>query len=169
MSAVQELFAEPLTAAAFAPFGDVVQAAGDSRSINDGTAQQFADLALVDVADRGGRPRVSLYRARPRELPLPVRLLERHPLSSQLFMPLGPQPFLVVVAPPGDRIEPFAMRAFRTDGRQGVNYRRGTWHHPLIALDGPGEFLVIDRAGAGRDCEEFSFGDREILLYGTAR
>ncbi len=159
MKVVQELFAEPLTAAAFAPFGDVVQAGGESRTINDGTARQFADLAQIDVAEKGGRPRVSIYHARVRELPLPVRLLERHPLSSQLFMPLGPQPFLVVVAPAGDRIEPFSIRAFRTDGRQGVNYRRGTWHHPLIALDEGREFLVIDRGGPGDNCEEFHFAD----------
>ncbi len=171
MRIVQELFPEALTAAAFEPFGEVVEARGEPDVINDGTARRYADLAAIDVDCAGGRPRICIYRATPRELPLAIRMLERHPLSSQLFMPLGRRPFLVVVAPAGDSIEPFDIRAFRSSGRQGVNYRRGVWHHPLIAVGETGEFLVMDRAGAGMNCDEYSFGDREILLLagdGTA-
>jgi ureidoglycolate lyase len=153
-----------LTAGAFAEFGEVIEASGASGLINDGTTRQFADLAIIDVAAEGGRPRLSIYRTTPYELPLAIAMLERHPLSSQLFMPLSGQAFLMVVAPAGSDPDPQAIRAFVTNGRQGINYRRGTWHHPLIALAGTGDFLVVDREGEGRNCDEFPFGSVRIML-----
>jgi ureidoglycolate lyase len=154
----------PLTASAFAPFGEVVEAGMRESLINAGTARQYADLATVDVAAEGGQPRVSLYRSEARAWPVEVRMLERHPLGSQLFMPLSADPFLLVVAPPSPVPERGAVRAFRSNGRQGVNYRRGTWHHPLIALAAGREFLVLDRGGPGANCEEFAFADGGFLL-----
>jgi ureidoglycolate lyase len=162
MSPVRELWPETLTARAFAEFGDVVAADGAFELINGGTTRQYADLATIDAA--GGRPRVCIYRTMPAALPMPIRMLERHPLSSQCFMPLARQSFVVVVAPPGDAVDPDSIRAFLTGGDQGVNYRRGIWHHPLIALRDPGDFLVIDRAGDGANCDEFPFDPRRIVL-----
>jgi ureidoglycolate lyase len=95
-------------------------------------------------------------------------MVERHPLSSQAFVPLSRLPFLVVVARPGDVPRADDLRAFVTNGRQGVNYARGTWHHPLIAFDESGDFLVIDRGGPGADCDEVHFDDREIVLDAPA-
>jgi ureidoglycolate lyase len=162
--APRALVPQALTAGAFAEFGDVVEARGGSALINSGTTRQFGDLAGIDVAGEGGRPCVSIYRATPYTLPLPIRMLERHPLGSQLFMPLSGERFLVVVAPAAAVPDPTAVRAFVTNGQQGVNYRLGTWHHPLIALAGTGEFLVIDRAGPGPNCDEFQFGDAGLEL-----
>jgi ureidoglycolate lyase len=144
----------PLTAAAFAPFGDVIETAGRApRWINHDTCERFDDLAEVDVAGEGGRPLISIFRATPRALPLPVQGLERHPLSSQAFYPLQVQPFLIVVAEDG--LGPVAprLRAFLSSGRQGVNFRRNTWHHELLALQQTSLFLVIDRGGPGENCE----------------
>lgn len=142
---------EPLTAAAFAPFGEVIEAAAAKQvyAINEGTAQRFHDLARLDCGAEGGRVIVSLFRAAPRALPFAVRLLERHPLGSQAFVPLDPATrYLVVVA-----TDPAATpRAFLADGGRGINLHRGTWHHPLIALD-PGAFLVLERGRARADCE----------------
>ena len=45
-------------------------------------------------------------------------------------------------------------RAFLAENGQGVNYHRGVWHHPLIALEAAIDFLCIDRAGAGANCDE---------------
>ena len=155
---------ERLTADAFADFGDVIQAGATYELINRGTARQFVDLARIDVTTAGGCARVSIYRARPCKPPLKIEMLERHPLSSQLFMPLHGERFLIVVAPAGDRVDAAAVRAFVTDGRQGINYHRGTWHHPLIALGHQSEFLVVDRAGGDRNCDEFFFnGDGFVL------
>jgi ureidoglycolate lyase len=156
---------EPLTPEAFAPFGEVIAAgAGERLLINDGTTERFNDLAEIDVSTQGGRPIINIFRAQPRTLPLSIRMVERHPLGSQTFVPLGPAPFLVLVAPPCDTVTPADLRAFRTTPGQGVNYRRGTWHHPLIALIEFSDFLVIDRAGTGENCDEVRFDEADILL-----
>ena len=80
---------------------------GDSRhyTINQGWAERYADMAKLDLLDEGGAPNVGIVRAEPRQFPLQVKLMERHPKSSQLFIPLVARPFLVLVAPPGDRPE----------------------------------------------------------------
>lgn len=146
---------EPLTEDAFAPFGDVLSAATarERREINYGNATRHHDLARLDFGDGGGTPLVSLFRAKPLPRPIAVRVMERHPLSSQAFFPLDPHPFLVVVAPAG-AFDAGALRAFVAGPGQGVNYRRGTWHHFIIALDAPRDFLVIDRGGPEPNCDE---------------
>ncbi|MFK7913073.1 MAG: ureidoglycolate lyase [Pseudomonadales bacterium] len=161
------LHPEPLTADAFAPFGQVIEASATPELINAGTTDKFSDLANVDLSAAGGRPQVSLYEGQPYALPFHVAMLERHPLSSQLFMPLSERPFLVVVAPPGSDFEaaapaplavaPDSVRTFVTNGRQGVNYDRGTWHHPLVAIAQASWFLVLERHGPETNCDEYTF------------
>jgi ureidoglycolate lyase len=156
-----------LSADAFAPFGEVIEIEGrESRWINEDTCRRFDDLARIDVAECGGRPVLSVFEANPRPLPLQIRMLERHPLSSQTFIPLEGRPFLVVVAEDG-RAGPAGpagqLRAYLSSGRQGVNYRRNTWHHPLIALGEVSRFLVIDRGGSGENCEELAL-DAVVLV-----
>jgi len=74
---------------------------------------------------------------------------------------------LARLAPLGETVTPTDLRAFRTAGQQGVNFSRGVWHHPLIALDQVSHFLVIDRGGAGENCDEIHFGkDEAIVLAG---
>lgn len=153
---------EPLTAAAFAPFGEVIEAAAAKQvyAINEGTAQRFHDLATLDCATQDGRVIVSLFRAQPRPLPFAVRMLERHPLGSQAFVPLDPATrYLVVVA----RDPAAPPRAFLADGGRGINLHRGTWHHPLIALDATRDFLVLDRGGPGANCDEVALSRRWTL------
>ncbi|MDN7671837.1 ureidoglycolate lyase [Burkholderia oklahomensis] len=151
---MKTLAIEPLTRAAFAPFGDVIETDGAKQiPINLGTTMRFHDLARVDVADEGGRPLVNLFRGQPRTLPFEVTMLERHPLGSQAFVPLADAQYLVVVAPAGD-LDPSRIRAFVTRGWQGVNYAKGVWHHPLIALRGVSDFIVVDRGGDGLNLNE---------------
>jgi ureidoglycolate lyase len=155
-----DLRAVPLTVAAFAPFGDVIDAdVHEFRWINEGTCKRYDDLARVDVAADGGRPLISVFEASPRPLPLRVRTLERHPLSSQAFFPLEARPFLVVVAEEGAAPLASGIRAFWSSGRQGVNYHRNTWHHALIAIGATSRFLVVDRGGAGANCDEIEVAD----------
>ncbi|MEA2778666.1 MAG: ureidoglycolate lyase [Rhodospirillaceae bacterium] len=160
-----KLTVSPLTPDGFAPFGDVIETQGRAHyPMNAGTAQRYDDLAKVDVGAQGGRPLVSICRAQPVKPPLMLRLMERHPLSSQAFIPLSETPFLVVVAPPGEGIRSEDIRAFRSNGRQGINYRAGTWHHPLLALDRVSDFLIIDRGGEGANCDEIPIADRDIAV-----
>ena len=144
-----ELNAEPLTPEAFAPFGEVIDArSSDCFYINAGRTRRHHDLATVETLGEDARVLISLLVSQPVALPLELELLERHPLGSQAFMPLHEERFVVVVAPPGDDIDPDEIRAFITDGRQGVNYRAGTWHAIHSVLEREGEFLVVDRGGA---------------------
>ena len=156
---------EPLTAEAFRPFGDVIEASEAVRHfpINDGYAERFHELATVDTGPPGGRALISIFKAKPRTLPMQLTLLERHPLGSQAFMPLSARAYLVGVALPmldGATPDTSALRCFLAEGNQGINYARGTWHHPLIALDAPCNFLVVDRGGssAERNCDEHPLG-----------
>jgi ureidoglycolate lyase len=159
---------EPLDAGAFAPFGDVIDIAQarDRRTINEGFAERFDDLARLDIARGGGRAALSVFRAKRRALPMQLRLVERHRLGSQAFVPLMGRRFLVVVAAAGPAPDVSRLRCFMTKPGQGVNYAAGTWHHPLIALDDDAEFLVIDRVAPDGvdDCDEHSLLGEDVWI-----
>jgi len=147
---------EPLTAEAFAPFGELLEATGAHTLINDGRCRRFTDLARLDVAE--GRPGVSLFAAEPRSLPLQIELMERHPLGSQCFLPMSGGDWMVLVA--GDEAgAPAGLRAFLARGDQGANIGRGVWHGVLCPLAPAGAtakrlFAVVDRIGPGANLEE---------------
>lgn len=152
LSGARALVPRPITAEAFAPYGDLVTSAGrDGRSINAGTSVRV-EMPEPDVLGDGGRPSLSVFRARAVRLPFELRELERHRLGSQTFLPLGGRPFVVVVALGAGAPEPATLAAFRVDGDCGVTFRRGVWHHPLLALE-KGDFAVIERHGIDVDCE----------------
>jgi ureidoglycolate lyase len=157
---------ELLTKEAFAPFGDVIQAEGsDWFHINNGTTKRFHNLAKVEVAGEGGLPIISIFRGDAFELPVAVKMLERHPLGSQAFIPSNGAPYIVVVAPDGGEGKPdeSGIRAFLARGDQGVNYARGTWHHPLVALGQEGDFIVVDRGGPGHNCDEVQLSQHYVV------
>jgi ureidoglycolate lyase len=148
---------EPLTRAAFAPFGEVLEAAGaELRMINEGTTERYHALAHADVGTGGGAI-ISLFRANRRPLPIQIRMLERHPLGSQAFYPLSREDWLVVVGEGTARPEPGGTRCFRASGQQGINYSRNVWHHPVLVLAPAQDFLVVDREGPGNNLDEYWF------------
>ena len=156
---------QPLSREAFAPFGDVIETLGAEHfPINEGTTERYHDLARVDIAEGGGRPLINILRGEPRELPLAIRMMERHPLGSQAFIPTGPHSWLVVVAPAGEPPQPSDLCAFIAGAGQGVNYHRSVWHHPLIALEAVADFIVVDRGGGGENCDEFYFAEGEEIF-----
>ena len=156
---------ELLTADAFAPFGDVIEASerAEVMPINYGWTTRFH--ALADVAVGDGHAIISILRSRPLT-PLVLKVFERHPLGSQAFMPLSGRPFLVAVAPRGD-FDPAAVRIFRAEAGQGVNYGRGTWHHFLLALEAESDFLVVDREGAGENLEEIALAQADWIAVAS--
>jgi len=148
------LTAEPLTAEAFAPFGEVLEATGAHVLINEGRCRRFTDLAGLDIAE--GRAGVSLFAAEPRDWPVEVGLVERHPLGSQCFLPMSGGDWLIVVAADAGGM-PEGFRAFLARGDQGANIARDTWHGVLCPLgrgSTPRLFAVIDRIGAGANLVE---------------
>jgi ureidoglycolate lyase len=152
----------PLTAEAFARYGDVLEVAGDpDKIINQGLCGRYHDLARLDFSD--GRAGISLFKAQPRRLPLTLDMVERHPDGSQAFLPMSQERFLVVVAPDeGGR--PGKPIAFITEPGQGVNYHRGVWHGVLAPLGQAGLFAVVDRIGDGPNLEEHWFETPHVIV-----
>lgn len=152
---MRRLAPEPLTAAAFAPFGTVIETTGASSfPINGGTTTRFHALAKADTGPEG-EATLSIFRASRWPQPVEIRMLERHPLGSQAFYPLSPQDWLIVVAA-GERPTAQDLRLFRARGNQGVQYARGVWHHPLLVLVEQQDFLVVDRQGPGENLQEIT-------------
>ena len=156
----------PLSSEAFAAFGDVIDVASaiEHFSINDGYTERYHDLAQVDVSKDQGRPLISIFRASPLPLPHHIRVMERHPLSSQAFIPLGQQPYLVVVAANGE-FNPKQLKVFLAQANQGVNYHAGTWHHYCFALQEVSDFLVVDRGGKGSNCDIVELDGTQIIQW----
>ncbi|AGT10117.1 ureidoglycolate lyase [Paracoccus aminophilus] len=148
----QTIRALPITAEAFAPYGELLTARdAPSKLINAGRCERHHALATVERG--GGEAILSIFRSEPISLPYDCALLERHPLGSQAFFPITPGVWLSVVAPDeGGR--PGAPLAFIVPAGMGVNLHAGTWHGVLTPLDQPADFLVIDREGAGVNLEE---------------
>jgi len=168
---------QKLSAENFSPYGRVIEA-GDSadNQMNSGTFARFDDLAEVDYgagdpADDVARPAISIVRSQTTTpLPHTFDLVECHPLCSQAFIPLAEFKFYVVVAAPAEQVEALDLRAFVTNGRQGISYHRGTWHLPLIAQDAGQEFLVVDQASRPGNLREHRFGEEiQLRLQRTAR
>ncbi|MGB5216258.1 MAG: ureidoglycolate lyase [Anderseniella sp.] len=156
----------PLTADAFAPFGDVLEATGEpDKIINAGMCGRFHDLANLDFSGENARAGISLFRSKARTLPYTLDMVERHPLGSQGFIPMSADPFMVIVAPDDDGA-PGTPLAFLTDPGQGVNYHRNTWHGVLTPLVDDALFAVVDRIGDGNNLEEHVF-DKPWLVHQT--
>lgn len=157
---------EPLIARAFAPFGDVLEATGSpDRLINQGLCGRFHDRAQLDFGVETvppGRAGISVFLAQPRKLPYRLEMIERHPEGSQAFLPMTEHPFLVIVAEHPDA----TPRAFLTNGAQGINLKRGTWHGVLTPLAAPGLFAVVDRIGTSANLEEHWFDTPWLLERG---
>lgn len=159
--------AVPLSVEGFAPFGDVVSAGlRAGASANYGTAVRFDRCAKLATTRPGATPNLAVFRAAPQALPLTVKLLERHPCSSQAFLPLTCARFLVIVAPtrPDGAPDLDLLRAFVGGPGQGINYHAGVWHHPIVALDAPAELVMLAwEDGTAQDCVEHPLGEAVVV------
>jgi ureidoglycolate lyase len=153
--------AQPLTAAAFAPFGDVMDASGaPDKLINQGKCGRFHDKAQLDFSD--GTAGISIFQGEVETLPLTLQMVERHPDGSQAFVPMSADPFLVVVATDAAGV-PTNPQAFITEPGQAINFHRGTWHGVLTPLSKPGLFAVVDRIGEGANLQEHWFDQGYVI------
>ena len=162
---VDALRIQPLTSSGFAPFGDVVEFEGHySFPINKGMADRYHALADVELVGEQARAIISLVDSREFDMPRKVDHLEYHPLGSQAFLPLDANPFIVVVAPAANEPDLGKLAAFVTNGRQGINYRLGTWHHVLLTPYAAMRFICVDRTGPGDNCIDFFIPESDQLL-----
>ena len=157
----RSLITAPLTAEAFAPYGDVIEVRGTpTKMINQGMCGRYHDLAQLDFAD--GRAGISLFDAKARHLPHVVDMVERHPDGSQAFMPISQVRFLVIVADDEGGM-PVNPQAFVTAPGQSINLYRGVWHGVLAPIGSPGQFVVVDRIGDGPNLQEHWFDEPYIV------
>lgn len=144
-----------LTAELFAPFGDVLEAAGPPDVlINQGRCGRHHDLARLDFGS--GQAGISVFDAQARSFPFLLDMMERHPEGSQAFVPMHQNPYLVTVAPDADGT-PGRPVALLAQPGQGINLHRNTWHGVLCPLAEPGLFAVVDRIGDGTNLQEHWF------------
>lgn len=149
-----EIKAAPLSSAAFQQFGDVIQKSSASPDvfINQGRCGRFHDLAKLDFVDGGAG--ISLFDSEAAFAPYRIEMVERHPLGSQAFIPLSGVHYLVVVAEDDDGT-PTEFQAFVAAAGQVVNIHRNVWHGVLTPIEHPGQYIVVDRIGTGKNLEEF--------------
>lgn len=162
----QVLVPEKLTKQNFSAYGDVIELAGkEPVTINSGNCLRYSDLASLDICE-SGKAGISLFDAKAYSNPLTLRYVERHPLGSQAFLPIGSDPYLIVVAGDSDGIAK-APKAFITSGYQGINYRRNTWHGVLTPIVKQSLFVVVDYIGDGNNLEESTFDTPYQIEFGT--
>jgi ureidoglycolate lyase len=152
---------EPLTAPAFAPFGQVLQAPPVGERVH-----------LIEQLENwrpAARPQLTLITVPPRTLPLEIVEMERHAHSSQAILPLEVGRWAVIVAPNAadGSADPSGLRAFLVPPGAGINYRADTWHHPVAALGRQGRFAAFLWVDGGAGDEEFRRLPESVLLAET--
>lgn len=154
-----------LTREHFNPFGDVIDISDNNHviAINNRLANRHHDLAKVDVSEGNGNAIISIIDTQKTQLPLRVSIMERHPIGSQAFMPIGNSPYIVLVAPKGD-FDAKTLCGFLAQPNQGVNYAKGTWHHACISLHQSNQFFVVDRGGEGANCDFFVIPEEHNIV-----
>lgn len=194
--------AEPLTPKAFAPYGGVISADHQmadvkSSSANYGTATKLHRVAPIVnnfskcKSGTPESPRWNVFRcSAPKHLiqhadgqckRYKAKVLERHPYSTQTFVPMG-QPlnkdsFVVIVATTdpssSDKLpDPASVKAFVCKGNQSVTYGAGTWHAPMVVIDegiAHIDFAVFiyENGVADEDCQECYFEPGYSVVYPT--
>ncbi len=165
------ILARPLTADVYSPYGAVIMASprGEpGRPVNQGTARRWDNLASLENLRPGSAAlNISVFRCEPRPTgAIPVALLEKHPASTQIFLPMTAARYLVIVALGGSDPDLATLSAFVASGAQGISYSPGVWHHPMIALDAEVDFAcLVWEDGSDEDCVEVSIvgADRPII------
>jgi ureidoglycolate lyase len=119
-----DLPAVPVNAAAFAPFGFLIE------PTPDGAPTPSLDSALdLGSGLGGGRPRFYIMALANRGLA--VSRITRHSAATQVLASTNGESWLLAVAPPDEGAtvpDPEAIRAFTIPGGVGVLLSRGTWH-----------------------------------------
>jgi ureidoglycolate lyase len=157
---IEALEIQPLTRAGFAPYGDVIESdERDSFFINNDMAERFHALAKVVATGKDSGAIISLVKSSKYQMPRKLDHVEHHPLGSQAFVPLDETPFIVVVGKIGKSPRPEDFQGFITNGKQGINYHPGTWHHVLLTPYSAMTFLCVDRAGPGNNCIDHFFDE----------
>jgi len=136
----------PLAAASLAPLATRLAAV-------DG---KYTDIAQVlTIGDAPGKHGFAILCPQPVSGPtIAIAALERHPHSTQSFVPIRAGRWIVVLAPtlPDGLPDMANVRAFLAGPNDAICIHQNVWHAGLTVLDGPAEFaMMMWRATAGDD------------------
>ena len=148
----------------FAAYGDLISTNDiNPKDINAGYPKSFDNLADINTSKDEGKTIVSIFSALKRTFPMTIDMMEKHPLGSQAFIPMKETTFLSFVAPTGESPDISKIQSFIIPPKNGVNYKPGIWHFPLISTEDT-NFLVIDRKGKGENLIIHKFEKEKIIL-----
>ena len=154
---------EEITKEKFSKFGDFINPYSvESTNINLNTTKSYFDLANIDIDGEDKRVRLNLFEAKKRIFPLQIDMLENHPFSSQVFLPLGNHPFIVVVCPANEKPNLNDLNLFRVNNGFGINFKPRVWHFPLISIENA-KFITIDKKNDEGNLEIYNFVDSEVF------
>ena len=146
----------------FKKFGDVISTKKvKPTNINNGYAKKFANLCKINTSLKKGNTIMNIFSAKKRKFPINIKMMEKHPLGSQAFIPMSEAIFLVFVAPKGKKPNTKKIESFIVPKQTGINYKPGIWHFPLISTENI-NFLVIDRKGMGNNLTIHNFKNEKI-------
>ena len=148
----------------FKKFGDLISAKKVKPiNINNGYAKRFNNLCRINTSFKNGSTIMSIFSAKKRKFPMNIKMMEKHPLGSQAFIPMSETTFLVFVAPKSKKPNIKKIKSFIVPKQTGINYKPGIWHFPLISTKNM-NFLVIDRKGIGNNLVIHNFKNEKISL-----
>ncbi len=156
--ALSAILAEPINRERFQPYGDLI-AADDLLPFNLAnmkTAQRFNRLSdVVNLRPNSATLNLCVFRCNPCELPLELKLLERHEYSTQVFLPISSLArYLVAVSLGGAEPDLSTLKVFEVTNPQGISYKPGVWHYPMTAIGGRVDFAcLVYEDGSKEDCE----------------
>ena len=146
----------------FKKFGDLISTKKIRPiNINNGYAKRFNNLCKINTSSKKGNTIVSIFSAKKRKFPMSIKMMEKHPLGSQAFIPMNETKFFVFVAPKGKKPNINRIKSFLVPKQTGINYKPGIWHFPLISTRNM-NFLVIDRKGIGNNLKIYNFKNEKI-------
>jgi ureidoglycolate lyase len=134
------LAVQPLKAAAFAPFGQVIAPAPDGKPFGPDDAQLELERGI---------PRFYMMTLKGRD-PLVFNVITRHLSVTQCLASVGGKSWLIAVAPPvgpddpGRMPDPAAIKAFLVPGNLAIKLHRSTWHAGPFFKDPALDFLNLE-------------------------
>jgi ureidoglycolate lyase len=161
---------EQLDINTFSKFGDIIQKknALELRSINQGTTTRYHNISKLSLESKNGNSSISIFSGSPRDLPIEIKIMEKHPIASQSFLPIQDYDWLIVVCEEKNELPDLStLRCFQVDGDTGITYNKNIWHHPLLVKKKQ-DFWVIDRINdqenSSINLQEYHFNNNEIRV-----
>ena len=167
---INNLKIETLNKDNFLPFGDIINKkfSSDELSINQGTTIRHHKISELKLTEKSGIPAISIFSGSPREFPIQIKIMEKHPIASQSFLPIQNYDWLVVVSNEKKELPDLnTLRCFHVDGSVGITYKANVWHHPLLVKKKQ-DFWIIDRIKdkeiSSTNLREYHFKQNEIRI-----